>query len=128
MRILLDTHALMWAALEPSRIGPAATAAINDPDNDVYFSTASTWEMAIKIKIGKMLIPGGLSLFITDVMTQLLLAPLYVLPEHTISLEAMPLHHSDPLDRMLVAQSQYENMSIVSIDGKLDPYGVRRIW
>ena len=128
MRVLLDTHALMWAALEPSKLGPAAAAAINDPDNELYFSSASTWEMAIKIKIGKMLIPGGLSLFIADAMKELLLASIAVLPEHTIILESMPLHHADPFDRMLVAQCLYEDMPIVSIDGKLDPYGVKRIW
>lgn len=128
MRVILDTHALIWASLSPSKLGSAASAIINDPNNERYFSSASTWEMAIKIKIGKMIIPGGLSLLITDAIKELLLQPLLISPEHTVIIESMPLHHTDPFDRLLVAQSLYENMPIISIDPKLDAYGVTRIW
>lgn len=128
MRCLIDTHALIWAALDPSKLGALAATTINDASNERYFSAASTWEMAIKINIGKMVIPGGLSAFIAAASQQLLLKPLVVLPEHTIILESLPLHHTDPFDRLLVAQALYENLPIVSIDAKLDPYHVRRLW
>jgi len=128
MRVLLDTHTLMWASIVPERVGPAASAAIRDPNNEIYVSAASAWEMAIKIGIGKLTVPGGLAVFLVDAMKEWSLIPLHVRNEHTIIVETLPRHHNDPFDRMLVAQCLYEGMSIVSIDGKLDEYGVTRIW
>ena len=84
--------------------------------------------MAIKINLGKLTVPGGLAPFLTDAMTEWSIIPLNVRNEHTIILETLPRHHGDPFDRMLVAQSLYENLPIISIDAKLDAYGVVRIW
>jgi PIN domain nuclease of toxin-antitoxin system len=128
MRLLLDTHTFMWASLEPGKIGPNASVAIKDRANELFVSAASTWEMAIKINIGKMTVPSGLSTFLVDAMHEWSLVPLHIRPEHTLILETLPRHHGDPFDRMLVAQSMYEHMPIVSIDAKLDAYGVSRIW
>jgi PIN domain nuclease of toxin-antitoxin system len=128
MRLLLDTHAFMWSSLALGKVGANAAVAIKDRTNEIFVSAASTWEMAIKIKIGKMQVPGGLSLFLADAIREWSYLPLHVRSEHTLLLETMPLHHTDPFDRILVAQCIHEGMSIVSIDAKLDAYGVTRIW
>lgn len=128
MRLLLDTHALLWASLEPKKVGNNATAAIEDRTNEIFVSAASTWEMAIKIRIGKLKVPGGLPSFLVDATKNWSLVPLHVRTEHTLLLETLPLHHTDPFDRLLVSQSMYENIPIVSIDSKFDEYGVVRIW
>ncbi len=128
MRLLLDTHTLMWASLAENSLGANAAAAIQDRTNEIFVSAASMWEMAIKIKIGKIQVPGGLATFLTDAINEWSFVALHVRMEHTLLLETLPLHHTDPFDRLLVAQSIYENLPILSIDAKPDPYGVRRIW
>jgi PIN domain nuclease of toxin-antitoxin system len=128
MRFLLDTHVLLWAATEPTKLGPRAKAAIDDPSNERLFSAVTIWELAIKLKIDKIEVPGGLPRFLSYAKSELMLIPLNVIPEHALVVETLPLHHRDPFDRMLVAQSLYESLPIISIDAKLDAYGVTRIW
>jgi len=128
MKLLLDTHTLIWISLDPGRINPQTLSTMKDPMNEIYFSAVSTWEMAIKIRIGKMEVPGGLALFVAKALEEIAASPLSVTLAHTLLLESLPLHHSDPFDRLLVSQCLFENMPIISIDAKLDAYGVTRIW
>jgi PIN domain nuclease of toxin-antitoxin system len=111
-----------------SRLSANARAAIEDLSNDRLFSAASAWEIAIKASLGKLslsvpfpqLIPGQLDANAIELLP--------VHPEHLAELLALPLHHRDPFDRLLVAQSIIENASLVSADTALDAYGVQRIW
>jgi PIN domain nuclease of toxin-antitoxin system len=130
MRVMVDTHAYIWANEAPGRLGADALAAINDGNNQRFISVATIWEMAIKLKTGRLTLAGGISLasFVTQSLTQLKLTLLDIRYPHALIPESLPLHHTDPFDRILVAQAMYENMPIVSIDDKLDAYGVQRIW
>ena len=128
MRFLLDTHTVLWAARDPQKLGPDAEAIIRNSDNERLFSAATIWELAIKINIGKIDVPGGLTHFLSRARNELMLTQLDIIPEHALILETLPLHHRDPFDRLLVAQCMFENVPIVSVDDKLDLYSVRRIW
>lgn len=130
MRILLDTHTLIWASEDPTRLGPGAITAINDLNNERFISVASIWEMAIKRRTGKLSFSGGITLqaFVTQSMTQIVASLLDVRRDHALLPESLPFHHGDPFDRLLIAQCLVENMAIVSVDAKLDPYGVTRLW
>jgi PIN domain nuclease of toxin-antitoxin system len=127
-RLLLDTHAFLWYVLIDPQLSAAARAAINDPANDVFVSPASFWEIAIKMSTRKytLTVPYG------DFMRQGIdgndFEILPIEPRHTAALVAMPYHHKDPFDRLLVAQALVEGMPIVSADSSLDAYGVNRVW
>ena len=128
MRVLLDTHALLWFLLNDPQLSDNARAQIADPDNDPLVSPASYWELAIKISLGKYNL--GID-FTTFFETQLATNELTVLPitiRHAAVVATLPCHHRDPFDRMLVGQATVEQIPIVSADTQLDRYGVRRIW
>lgn len=127
MRILLDTHALMWWFGNESKLSRRALSIITNPSNTILVSAAVGWELAIKVNLGKF---GAVSL-----ATEL---PRYTeeegfeeLPismEHAIRAGLLPLHHRDPFDRLLVAQAQALNVPILSADAVLDQYDVKRVW
>ena len=124
MRLLLDTHILLWALLAPERLSAPAQAAIRDPANDVFVSAASAWEMAIKLSLGKLPAPPNADSWLPQ---QLVLNQFSVLPvtlEHALAVERLPRHHGDPFDRLLIAQAQQDRMTLVTVDPMLDPYGV----
>jgi PIN domain nuclease of toxin-antitoxin system len=124
VRILLDTHAFIWwVDDDPSLSSPARTA-IADPANEVFLSVVSTWEMAIKIAIGKLTLAGPLDSLVKTQQFK----PLPIIYEHTYAVQTLPLHHRDPFDRLLIAQAVVENMELVSGDGQFAPYGVRMLW
>lgn len=126
MRYLLDTHAFLWAASDPSRLSPIAREACEA--GDLWLSVVSIWEIALKVQIGRLQLPGPLREFITR---QLRVGQITVLPihaHHVFRLATLPLHHRDPFDRMLVAQSLEEGVPLISRDPELAPYDVQRIW
>lgn len=124
MRVLLDTHALIWAAREPERLSDVAASAIVDPDNDVYVSAVSGWEVAIKRARGR--------LRFRDVdramLAALRLTELPVSLAHGVEAGSLPPHHRDPFDRMLVAQARAEQLVLLSRDLVFDAYEVPRRW
>jgi PIN domain nuclease of toxin-antitoxin system len=127
VKILLDTHALIWWFGNESKLSPRASSIIANQNNTVLVSAAVGWELAIKVNLGKF---EGLSL-----ATEL---PRYTeeegfeqLPinmEQAVRAGLLPLHHRDPFDRLLVAQAQALNMPILSADAVLDQYDVKRVW
>ena len=120
MRLLLDTHALLWSLAEPSRLSEEARAAIEDGRNDVFVSAASAWEIAIKRAGGTLEAPEDL----TQQLDVAAFRPLAITLDHALAAGALPLHHRDPFDRMLAAQAALEGLTIVSRNGRLDAYGV----
>lgn len=119
MNLLLDTHAfLWWVADEP--LDPAAAAQIADPDSLVAVSAASAWEIAIKRSIDKLRFDGDVSAEIVGNGFE----PLDMTVAHAIRAGALPPHHRDPFDRMLVAQAQAEGLTLVSRDVRLNEYDV----
>ena len=120
MRLLLDTHVLIWALSEPNRLATKARSTIETDDNDVFVSVVSPWEVAIKGPREGLHLPDGLDLELDRQRFELL----PVLLRHTGPIESMPYHHRDPFDRMLVAQAVVDGLTIVTADRKLTNYQV----
>ena len=121
MKLLLDTHLLLWAASEPDRLPEAAATAIADEGNELFFSAASIWEIVIK---------GGLGRDDFEVDANLLrrglvdngYAELAIASSHAIAVSALPSLHKDPFDRMLVAQATAEGIELITSDERLAAY------
>ena len=120
MRLLLDTHALIWWVGDDSRLGALAREAIASSENDVFASPASIWEIGIKQKKGLLEAPYDLVAIAKGSFIEM---PITFL--HAEQAGALPRHHDDPFDRMLVAQAQAEGLTIVTADAGLWRYGVR---
>lgn len=123
MKLLLDTHAVLWWQCGDRRLSPEARRAIATADV-VWVSAVAGYEVALKISTGKLRYQEPFRLTIAaDHLTEL---PLTL--RHTEELERLPRHHADPFDRILVAQARAEGATIVSHDRELEPYGVPMIW
>jgi len=127
MKLLVDTHVLLWWFSRIGQLSPNSRVALETPDNQVYVSAAVAWELAIKANLGKLeahkLMPDLPQLLFEEGFRRL---PISV--DHAIRAGSLPQHHKDPFDRMLVAQAQFLGCPIVSADAILDRYGVVRIW
>jgi PIN domain nuclease of toxin-antitoxin system len=128
MRLLLDTHTLLWFALNDAQLSNTAMGVIMDPANEKMVSPASYWEIAIKISIGKYTLSQPYEDFMRSAIDMNGFGYLHIEPRHTASLITLPYHHRDPFDRLLVAQALVEGLTLVSGDGTFDKYGVNRIW
>jgi PIN domain nuclease of toxin-antitoxin system len=128
VRLLLDTHALIWWLAGDSQLPVAAQNAITDEDNSVYVSAASAWEVTTKARLGKL--PNALALA-QDFARQIEregFAALAISVEHAERAGNLPGPHKDPFDRMLIAQAQAENLVLVSNEMVFDQYGITRWW
>jgi len=128
MRVLLDTHAFLWAGLCDPRLSAQARSVFEDPDKEIFLSPASFWETAIKISLGKNRLRESLKDFVEGQMHQNRLSLLPITPAHANMISRMAFHHGDPFDRMLVAQALVEQLPLLSADRTLDTYGVTRWW
>lgn len=128
MKLLLDSHAFAWMHDEPKKLSTPATSAIKDPANQVFLSVASVWELQIKIKLGKFSLSDKLENVIAQQRQTNNLLLLSVQLSHALHLENLPLHHKDPFDRMLVAQTVVENLRIITADRQFSVYGVATLW
>lgn len=128
MRLLVDSHSLIWAVDDPSRLSPTATTALQDPANELLLSAATIWEMAIKVGLGKLMLSTSYRDWMNQAIADLGLAILPVTIEYAEAQTALPWHHRDPFDRFLIAQAVVEAISIVSADSKFDAYGSIRVW
>jgi PIN domain nuclease of toxin-antitoxin system len=126
--LLLDTHAFLWFITDDPQLSAAAKVLIADADNEILVSPASYWDIAIKVSIGRYLLTVPYETFITQSIDGNGFTILPIEPGHMAVLTAMPSHHRDPFDRLLVAQAQVEKVSVVSHDGILDQYGINQIW
>ncbi len=120
MRILLDTHALLWSLAEPQRLGEQSRALLEDPDNDVFVSAASVWEIEIKRALGKLEAPEDLLPAIEEAD----FGSLPMTAAHALLAGRLPRHHDDPFDRMLVAQAMTEKLLFMTADAKAGAYGL----
>ena len=125
MKLLLDTHVLLWWLVSPERVAEPARRAIADPQNEVYVSAATGWEMAIKAGLGRLPVPPDLRSWLPERLTAERLTPIPVTLTHALGVERLPLHHRDPFDRILIAQAAAEEIAIVTRDRAFQPYGVR---
>jgi len=128
MRLLLDTHALIWAAYKPSKLSAAARAAIEDGANDIYVSAVSAMEIATKFRLGKLDISPALAEHFVEETEGRGFLPLPVLAAHGQRAGGLAIPHKDPFDRLLIAQSFVEGMRLASNEEKFDSFGVSRFW
>jgi PIN domain nuclease of toxin-antitoxin system len=128
MRYLLDTHAFLWIVREDNRLTDEVRDIFSDSTTEILLSVVSIWEMAIKIRLGKLEIEGRLGRFIDKHAIGNNVRLLNVSEEHVLPLEKLPLHHRDPFDRLLVCQSKEEKLPILSSDKIFDNYRIKRIW
>ena len=128
MNLLLDTHVLIWFLNgNETDLSPKAKRLITDPANVSYISIASLWEMAIKIRLGSLLFEPGYANLL-DLFDQNGFELLPVTFEHTRRLLALPMHHRDPFDRILISQSITENLLFVTADANIHKYEVSWAW
>ena len=128
MKLLVDTHAVIWAADDPSKLGARAVTALQDPGNDLFLSAGTIWEIAIKVGLGKLSLSMSYREWMNQAITDLGMTVLPVTVEYAESQGNLPRHHGDPFDRLLVAQAQVENMTLISADPGFDPYAITRLW
>ncbi len=130
MRVLLDTHTLIWYAFADPQLSATARTVIMDPLNEILISPVSYWEIAIKVSLGKWQLQQSYEDLIDSLWTVYGFQILPILPKHTAGLIHLPYpaKHHDPFDRLLIAQAMVEAIPVVSADTKFDPYGVPRIW
>ncbi|MDZ8238096.1 MAG: type II toxin-antitoxin system VapC family toxin [Nostoc sp. ChiQUE01a] len=128
MKLLLDTQCWLWWFAQPEYLNEVAIAHIADETNELWLSVASVWEIGIKVSIGKLPLPDPLENYISSRMTLLAMRSLEIRASHAIQTAKLPLHHRDPFDRMLIAQAQIEEMTLVSADSMFNQYDVSLIW
>jgi PIN domain nuclease of toxin-antitoxin system len=120
MKLLLDTHVLLWALADSPQLGRGCREKIVDPANDVLVSAATMWEISIKKRLGKLSVPANILEFIEASE----FIPLPISFAHAMAAGALPLHHTDPFDRMLIAQACEENLVLVTQDRRFEAYQV----
>jgi PIN domain nuclease of toxin-antitoxin system len=127
MRLLLDTHAFLWATGKPALLSPAARDAVSDRANDVYVSAAVAWEIAIKAGRGKLRLPMGPATFVPSRIAALGFTSLPISLDHALAVAALPATHADPFDRILIAQAQFEGLTLVTRDATMLSYPVQTL-
>jgi len=127
MKILLDTHAFLWWDSEPEKLSKNALELCQNPENALFLSVASVWEMQVKTQLGKLKIDLRLSDLIRQ-QEENGIEILSVQVSHVLEIGNLPSHHKDPFDRLLIAQARIEEMVFVSADPIIAQYPVRVIW
>lgn len=123
MRLLLDTHVFLWWRENSPRLKPDVRRAVSQAEA-AYVSAATAWEIAIKVALGKLQVPGP----VEPAVAQSGFGKLPVEFRHAAAVMALPAHHGDPFDRMLIAQALTEGLTLVTHDRQLAPYGVPVLW
>lgn len=125
---LLDTHTWLWWHTRPEALSGRVRSIIADPDNRVGFSSASAWEIAIKVSIGKLRLPDDPQRYVP---AQIAVEGFTIIPVelvHALGVSSLPPHHPDPFDRLLIAQAQCEELTLLSSDIQFRKYDVSVLW
>ena len=128
MRVLLDTHAFLWWIADDTHLSGRARAIIADSSNEVFFSAVSGWEIAETARRARLELPRDPESFVSE---QVVANGFKVLPlelAHALRVYSLPALHKDPFDRMLIAQAQIEDLSLVSVDHEIARYSVKVVW
>ena len=128
MKILLDTHCWLWWITTPEKLAPKAQQLIMDGHNELFFSAASSWEIAIKYALGKLPLAEDPETFIPPRLMRDAIMPLPITNIHALHVASLPLHHRDPFDRILISQAQLEHLPIMTVDRQFAVYKVDLIW
>jgi PIN domain nuclease of toxin-antitoxin system len=128
MKFLLDAHTFLWAITEDPHLSKQAREIFVSPSSELFFSVASVWEILIKVQIKKLPLPLPAMPYLREQLAQNRIQVLPIRLDHVARLEQLPLHHRDPFDRILVAQSLEEEWPIVSSDPLLARYSAQLLW
>jgi len=128
MKILLDTHAFLWAISENIRFSKNAKKAYLDSKNELFFSAVSYWEIGIKISIGKLELASDWEKIIDKEMINNGIKWLDLKKEHVQGIINLEFHHRDPFDRLLISQAQYEQLVFMTIDRQIAKYNITTLW
>lgn len=128
MQALLDTNAFLWWVTNDKKLSSAANTIISNPQNEIFFSIVSGWEIVIKAQIGKLPLPESPEIYIPSRLSYYDFKTLSINMKDVLQTWRLELHHKDPFDRLLIAQSQINNLPIITADNKFDLYNVSIIW
>jgi PIN domain nuclease of toxin-antitoxin system len=128
MKVLLDTHVFLWLIIGDERLSKKAKQVFLDPQNQIFLSAVSLWEIGIKKSLGKLSLKNG---WVKQLEKEMKINTIQVLPiemTHCDHISKLPFHHRDPFDRMLISQAIAERMAIVTGDSRFSDYGIGCIW
>ena len=128
MRLLIDTQCWLWMVSDPERLSRRARAIVASDRHDLLLSAVSSWEIAIKHSLGKLDLPAPPAEFVPTRMQATGVLPLIVTHSHALRVAALPEHHRDPFDRLLIAQALEESLSILTADKQFRRYDVPIVW
>jgi PIN domain nuclease of toxin-antitoxin system len=128
MKYLLDTHTFLWWCADMEQLSPHAREIIADGQNEIYFSAASAWEVAIKAGKGRLILPEEPARYVVSRMNLHRFLALPVQISHTLRVYDLPPHHTDPFDRLLIAQSLMESLPLITKDEEIRQYDLEVVW
>ncbi len=128
MTFLLDTHTFLWLAIEPEKLSQAVLNIVEQGNTELLLSAASGWEIALLVKLGRIVLPESPNIFIPAAMQALQVTPLPIGFTTAIAAASLPLIHRDPFDRILVAEALRNDITLLSKDEIIPKYGVRVVW
>lgn len=128
MNLLFDTHTFIWWASEPAQLSERVLTLCQNPENTLFLSVVSVWEMQIKSSLGKLSLAQPLAKMIEKEQTQNAIQVLHISLAHVLALQTLPDYHKDPFDRLLVAQAKLEDAILLSKDALIEKYPVEVIW
>ncbi|RJP53640.1 MAG: type II toxin-antitoxin system VapC family toxin [Anaerolineaceae bacterium] len=128
MKYLLDTHTFLWWNMDDAQLSPLAKEIISDGANEIFLSAATAWEIAIKTARGRLELPEDPTRYVSSRMNLHGFQALPVQVHHAVQVYKLPLHHADPFDRLLIAQSWIESMPLISVDAEIRKYEVEVVW
>jgi len=128
VRLILDTHTLIWAVDDPTKVGVQAVAALQDPQNELLLSAGSIWEISIKVELANLALSLSFREWMQRAINDLGVTVLPITVECADVQRGLPAHHGDPFDRLIAPQSKVERAMVVSRDPIFDQYGIRRVW
>jgi PIN domain nuclease of toxin-antitoxin system len=124
MRLLLDTHAVMWMDATPERLSARVRDLLGEAEHDLFLSVVVVWELGIKQARGKLTLPEPIDEYVLSLVERARMSLLAIDTTHVLDAVTLPLHHGDPFDRMLVAQARVENLTLVTADPVIARYAV----
>jgi len=128
VKALLDTHTFLWWNLDDPQLSATARAVIGDGGNEIFVSAASAWEIAIKVGKGRLVLPEPPERYVANRMAHFRFQALPIQLSHALRVASLPSIHDDPFDRLLIAQSQMENLPILTADSEIGRYPVDVLW
>jgi PIN domain nuclease of toxin-antitoxin system len=128
MKCLLDTSVFLWGLAAEHKLNQRAKGILTSPETELYFSAASSWEIAIKFALGSLILPGAPSVFLPQAMRSWAIRSLDITHGHALRAGELPTHHRDPFDRMLIAQAMAEEMTLLTADRVFQKYKIDIIY